>query len=47
MIYNFVHQSEERLVSPRNSIVMSKRTFTAMQPEDDPVISDLTTQITK
>ncbi|CAH1390316.1 unnamed protein product [Nezara viridula] len=43
---NILTPSEERLVSPRNSIVMSKRTFTAMQPEDDPVISDLTTQIT-
>lgn len=37
--------SEERLVSPRNSIVMTKRTFTNVQREDDPSFLELTLQI--
>lgn len=37
--------SEERMVSPRNSIVMTKRTFTSVQRDDDPTYLDLTLQI--
>lgn len=37
--------SEERMVSPRNSIVMTKRTFTSVQRDDDPTYLDLTMQI--